>query len=158
MKCNMCGGSTTEVKEIKQAKYRDEVVEVETTLFRCDSCKEGFVTPQQMREHVRTVKNEVRKKHGLLSPARIAEIRAKLELSQEELEQLLNTGPKVVVRWESGKVIQGSGHDTTLRLLERDPSVVRDLRLIQEERGKEQRRYEKAHRSTSFMTAGATRA
>ena len=155
MKCNVCGGSTTEVKETKKAKYRDEVVEVETTLFRCDSCKEGFVTPQQMREHVRAVKNEVRRKHGLLSPTRIAAIRTNLKLSQEELEQLLGTGPKVVVRWESGKVIQGSGHDTTLRLLERDPSVVKDLRLIQEERGKEQKSYENAHKNAPHMTAGA---
>ena len=45
MKCSVCGGSTTRVKEVKKAKYRDDVVEVETKLFRCDSCHEGFVTP-----------------------------------------------------------------------------------------------------------------
>ncbi len=61
MACNVCGGSTTKVKETKQAKYRGEIVEVVTELFRCDSCKEGFVTPEQMRAHVRTVKNEVRR-------------------------------------------------------------------------------------------------
>ena len=62
MNCAVCGGSTTEVRKITKAKYRDETVEVVTDLFRCDSCKEGFVTPQQMRMHVRAVKNEVSNK------------------------------------------------------------------------------------------------
>lgn len=132
MKCSACGGSTTEVKEMKKAKYRDETVEVETALFRCDSCKEGFVTPPQMRAHVRAVKNEIRKRHGLLSPEQIVAIREKLNLTQAALEEVLGTGPKMIVRWESGKVIQSRGHDNTLRLLDRDPSILQSLREIQE--------------------------
>jgi len=143
MKCPMCGGSATEMTQTKNAKYRDEVVRVKTSVFRCDSCHEGFVTPQQMRDHVRVVKDEVRRKHGLLLPRRIAGIRKKLGLTQEQLEDLLGTGPKVVVRWENGKVIQGSGHDITLRLLERDPKALGDLLLIREERSTAQKRYQR---------------
>jgi putative zinc finger/helix-turn-helix YgiT family protein len=150
MKCNVCGGSTTEVKEVKSAKYRDEVVEIQTTLFRCDSCKEGFVTPQQMREHVRAVKNEVRKRHGLLSPERIVEIRQKLKLTQSDLESALGTGPKMVVRWESGKVIQSRGHDTMLRLLEREPSILKSLKQVQELRSNEQAQYAGADRQVAL--------
>src|ERR1039458_5063257 len=106
MKCPMCGSSATEIKEGKKAKYRGETVEVVTELFRCDRCKEGFVTPKQMSLHVRAVKNEVRKKHGMLPTERIVKIREKLGLTQSELEDALGTGPKMVVRWESGKVIQ----------------------------------------------------
>lgn len=138
MTCSVCGGSTTKVREVKKAKYRDEIVEVATELFRCDSCGEGFATPEQMRVHTRAVKNEVRKKHGLLPPEEIASIRGKLGLTQNGLEDVLGTGPKVVVRWESGKVIQSRGHDNMLRLLERDPSVLKSLRVIQEARSKEQ--------------------
>ena len=138
MKCSACGGSTTKAKEVKKAKYRDEIVEVATELFRCDVCGEGFVTPDQMRVHSRAVKNEVRKIHGLLPPEEIVSIREKLGLTQNGLEDVLGTGPKVVVRWESGKVIQSRGHDNMLRLLERDPSVLKSLRVIQETRSKEQ--------------------
>ena len=145
MKCSMCGGSTSEVKEAKKAKYRDEIVEVVTELFRCDSCKEGFVTPKQMQLHVRAVKNEVRKKYGLLAPERIAAIRKKLGLTQSELEGVLDAGSKVVVRWESGKVIQSGGHDNMLRLLDQDPSILKSLRRIQELRSREQARYVAAH-------------
>ncbi len=142
----MCGGSTTEVREIKKAKYRDETVEAETELFRCDSCKEGFVTPKQMSMHVRAVKNEVRKKHGLLPPERIVEIRHRLKLTQSELEEALDTGPKMVVRWESGKVIQSRGHDNMLRLLERDPSILKSLLAIKKARSLELKKYETTKR------------
>jgi len=141
MNCAVCGGSASEVREIKQAKYRDETVEVVTELFRCDSCKEGFVTPQQMRMHVRAVKNEVRKKHGLLSPERITEIREKLKLTQSQLEEALGTGPKMAVRWESGKVIQSRGHDNMLRLLEREPSILKSLLAIKKARSLELKKY-----------------
>ena len=141
MRCSVCGGSTTRVKEVKRAKYRDDVVEVETELFRCDSCGEGFVTPEQMRFHARAVKNEVRRIHGLLPPEKIVAIREKLGLTQTEMEDALGTGPKVVVRWESGKVIQSRGHDNMFRLLDRDPSVVKSLRKIQDIRSTEQEKY-----------------
>ena len=85
MNCVICGESATEVKEVKKARYRAETVEVPKQFFRCGSCKEEFVTPGQMRLYVRAVKNEVRKKHGLLPPEKIAAIRAKVELTQSEL-------------------------------------------------------------------------
>jgi putative zinc finger/helix-turn-helix YgiT family protein len=141
MNCVICGESAAEIKELKKARYRAETVEVPKEFFRCGSCKEEFVTPGQMRLYVRAVKNEVRKQHGLLPPERIAAIRAKLELTQSELEDVLGTGPKMVVRWESGKVIQSRGHDNMLRLLERDPAVLKSLRQIQALRSAEQDRH-----------------
>ncbi|MGO9088439.1 MAG: type II TA system antitoxin MqsA family protein [Candidatus Sulfotelmatobacter sp.] len=142
--CSACGGQTTKVKEVKKAKYRDEIVAVETELYRCDLCQEGFVTADQMRAHARAVKNQVRKMHGLLPPERIVAIREKLRLTQTELENVLGTGPKVIVRWESGKVIQSRGHDNVLRLLDRNPAVLKLLRQIQECRSKEQDSYSEA--------------
>jgi len=142
MNCVICGANAKEVKERKRAQYRGETVEVLREFLRCGSCKEEFVTPAQMAANVRTVKNEIRRKYGLLSPERITEIRNNLKLSQAELEELLGTGPKVVVRWESGKVIQSGGHDNVLRLLERDPSTIKSLRKIQELRWREQKQYE----------------
>ncbi len=153
MNCVICGGSAKIVTEKKQARYRDEVVEVTQELYRCESCQEGFVTPEQARNHVRAVKNEIRKKYGLLSPERIVEIRNKLGLTQVQLEDLLNAGSKVVVRWESGKVIQGSGHDTMLRLLEQYPSELEHVRQVQQDRSKEQGEYTSAARGRIACTA-----
>jgi putative zinc finger/helix-turn-helix YgiT family protein len=134
----------TKAVERKPARYRDQVVEVLQEFFRCAECEEELVTPEQMANYARAVKNEVRKKHGLLSPERITDIRKGLNMTQQELEELLGTGPKVVVRWESGKVIQSSGQDNILRLLERDPEIVGRLRQIQKSRARAQREYRPA--------------
>ena len=141
MNCVICGGNAITVTQYKQARYRGETVEVSREIFQCESCQEEFVTPEQAGAYVRAVKNEIRKKYGLLSPERIVQIRNKLELTQAEVEELLNTGPKVVVRWESGKVIQNGGQDNMLRLLERDPSILERLRQIQQLRSSEQKDY-----------------
>jgi hypothetical protein len=71
----MCESKTSETIEHKPARYRGELVDIPHKLYRCESCKEEFVTPEQMRDNVRAVKNEIRKKYGLLSPERIREIR-----------------------------------------------------------------------------------
>lgn len=153
MNCVICGANAKEVKARKRSQYREEIVEVERDFFRCESCKEEFVTPAQMATNVRAVKNEIRRKYGLLSPERITEIRNKLNLSQADLEGLLGTGQKVVVRWESGKVIQSGGHDNVLRLLERGPSMIKSLRQIQELRSREQEQYASAAAGTKVACA-----
>ena len=145
MNCVMCGGNAIAVTERKRARYRHETVEVSREVFRCKSCQENFLTPAQAHSYVCVVKDEIRKKHGLLPPRRIAEIRTKLGLSQHELEELLGIGPKVVVRWESGKVIQGGVQDSLLRLLEREPRILEDLRQIQQRRSSEQKEYASSH-------------
>lgn len=134
MNCVLCGQAAVKVKAKRPGRYKAEVVEVESEFFHCERCQEDFFSPEQMRSHFRAVKNEVRKKYGLLPPERIAEIRRKMHLTQEQLEHLLGTGPKTVVRWESGKVIQGRSHDNLLRLLERDRGLVKKLEEIQRER------------------------
>lgn len=156
MNCIICQEPAVEVNEVREARYRAETVEVPKQFFRCGSCKEEFVTPEQMRVYVRAVKNEVRKKYGLLSPEKIAEIRQRLRLTQSELENLLGAGPKVVVRWESGKVIQGGGHDSMLRLLDREPSTLERLRQIQQLRSNEQKEYAASRMSHAGGRAACT--
>lgn len=134
MDCVLCGKPAITVKAKRPGRYKAEVVEVDSEFFRCEPCQENFFSPEQMRAHFRAVKNEIRKKYGLLPPERIAQIRRNLNLTQEQLERLLGTGPKTIVRWESGKVIQGRSHDNILRLLERDPALVKKLEEIQRER------------------------
>jgi putative zinc finger/helix-turn-helix YgiT family protein len=147
MECINCGRPADKVTATRIGRYRRETVEVESEFFRCELCKEEYFTPAQMKAHHRAVKNEIRQKYGLLAPERIVEIRHKLDLTQVELEEILATGAKVVARWENGKVIQGSGHDNILRLLDQDPRLIKFLRQIQEHRSEEKRHYEREHKT-----------
>jgi putative zinc finger/helix-turn-helix YgiT family protein len=143
MICTVCGiGTTKKVEKKHQARYNGEPVEVAgVQVCHCDHCGEDSLTPEQARAYSRAVKNEVRKRHGLLPPERILAIRKKAGLTQKELEELLSQGPKVVTRWESGRVIQGRSADTVLRLLEREPALVRTLREIQAQRSRQRQHY-----------------
>jgi hypothetical protein len=85
MECVICGGKAKKVVENRKGRYRKEVVDVQSEFFRCESCKETFFSPHQLEAHNRAIKNEIRKKYGLLPPEKIVEIRNKLELTQPEL-------------------------------------------------------------------------
>jgi putative zinc finger/helix-turn-helix YgiT family protein len=161
MRCPVCGTGTAKKVERKNypGRYGGEAVEVPSiTAFHCGDCGEDFLTTKQARAMSIAVKNEVRKKLGLLPPERIAAIRGKAGLTQAQLEERLGLGPKVVVRWESGKVIQGKAADTVLRLLEREPELVKDLQEIEKQRCRQQERYAplaaagKAHATTVTIT------
>jgi putative transcriptional regulator len=144
MRCPVCGTGTA--KKVERENYAtryngEPVVVSRVEAFHCGDCGEEFLTPEQAHAMSVAVKNEVRRKLGLLSPQRIAAIREKAGLTQAQLEALLGQGRKVVVRWESGKVIHGRAADTVLRLLEREPELVKDLQEIEKQRSKQQERY-----------------
>ncbi|WP_158627322.1 type II TA system antitoxin MqsA family protein [Corallococcus sp. AB045] len=101
--------------------------------YKCSACGERFFTEPQSRELSRLVKDAVRVRSGGLSPERIASIREKLGLSQGELEDLLGLGPKVVTRWENGRVVPGRATDYLLRLMERTPGILEVLKAIRRE-------------------------
>jgi putative zinc finger/helix-turn-helix YgiT family protein len=144
MNCVVCGTGTA--RKVKRKNYPagyngEPVVLPSVEIFHCGECGEDFLTPEQAHALSVAVKNEVRNEFGLLPPERIKEIREKAGLTQAELEELLGQGPKVVVRWESGRVIQNRGADTVLRLLEREPNLVKVLRAIEIQRSKQQQHY-----------------
>jgi len=97
-------------------------------MYECSSCGERFFTPEQARAVSIATKNYVRQKQGLLSPEAIIGIRRRLQLSQTNLEKLFGLGPKVVTRWETGRVVQSKTADIALRLLDMDPPKVQKLR------------------------------
>jgi putative zinc finger/helix-turn-helix YgiT family protein len=128
--CAVC--SSEKVKQVNrdfEAKYNQTPVVIENAaMYECESCGERFFTSEQSRTISREVKNRVRQQFGLLSPEQIINIRHKLGLSQDALEQLFGLGAKVVTRWETGRVVQAKTADIALRLLSLEPSCLERLR------------------------------
>jgi len=145
--CPVCGtGKAKVVKQPYQAKYNGEIVVLPSVeMFHCDSCGEEFFAPGQAKALSIAVKNEVRRKLGLLPPEKIVAIREKLDLTQSDLERLLDLGQKVVTRWESGRVVQPSTADTILRMLDRDPKGLSTLKEIEKLREQAQRKSDFVH-------------
>jgi len=143
MNCPICGtGKAKKVRTEYRTKYDGQAVSVpDVEMFRCSNCHEDFLAPDQAESISIAVKNAVRRASGLLAPEKIVAIRVKLHLTQVELEQLLDQGPKVVTRWESGRVIQNKNADTILRMLDRHPELVDLVREIDAQRERAQRRH-----------------
>jgi HTH-type transcriptional regulator/antitoxin MqsA len=66
----------------------------------------------------------------VLGPQEVAEIRAKLGLSQREAGELLGGGPRSFQKYESGKQAVSVPMSNLLRLLAADPSRLEELRRL----------------------------
>jgi putative zinc finger/helix-turn-helix YgiT family protein len=89
----------------------------------CKNCKQEFYSREQSMASSRAAADVKRKHEGLLGPSEIRAIRDKYRVTQVELEQILGTGPKTVVRWERGTVSQGKAVETLLTVLADHPDV-----------------------------------
>lgn len=106
-----------------QLRFRD-------VIMGCSACYETHYTHEQALASSRARAGELRKHAGLLTPDEIRAFRESHGLTQQQLEKLLGTGPKTVVRWERGTVCQSRAADQLLRLLTARPrniAVLRDM-------------------------------
>lgn len=118
--CPVCSGTTlnpvrvsrhVEADDGSRLRYAEE-------LTRCGACGERFYTHEQALASSRIRAGVLRRHERLLTPSEIRKLRARLKLSQADLERLLGLGAKTVVRWERGTVCQSRAVDTLLRLLD----------------------------------------
>jgi HTH-type transcriptional regulator/antitoxin MqsA len=133
--CAECGErSASLVREQAEVSIGRRSAVVEDEHLRCDRCGAEYATPEQMDETQRRAVAAIRSAEGLLTPEEIIRIRMKLGLTQAQLEALLRTGPKTVVRWERGTVFQSAAADTLLRLLDHHPNLARTLEKLAQRR------------------------
>ena len=105
-----------------------EPVEYEAFLYKCNSCSNEFATSGQEKENFRTAYDIYRKRHNLLSPERIKEIRQMYGLSQRGFSLFLGWGEVTIHRYEAG-AIQDKVHNETLALLEDPRNALKILEM-----------------------------
>ena len=130
--CSVCGrDSAYLVKRPFDSIYNQMSVRLDSVeMYECDRCGESVFTPEQAREVSTRVKSIARERLNLLPPEAIVGIRKRCNLSQEELEHLFGLGKKVVIRWEKGRVLQSKTADVLLRLMDRNPDIIDEMRKI----------------------------
>lgn len=99
-------------------------------------CRPGHADDNIVHDDATTwqITVETYKQLGLLTPAEIRAGRERLELTQQELQQLLGLGGNSLSRWETGRVYQSRSVDTLLRLAFQVPDVIKFLRQPAEPR------------------------
>ena len=111
------------ITKTEQYKIFGEDIIVDAKVLICPYCGEEFFCEELDNETLNAAYNEYRKRHKLLLPEEIKEIREMYGLSQRGFAKLLNWGDKTLFRYESGS-IQDKAHNSLLILL-RNPENMR---------------------------------
>lgn len=124
-RCPYCGVAAFSPVRVERSVQADDGVELvySVELMKCASCGESGYAPGQSLQASRTRAGVLRSHAGFLTPDEIRAIRERFHLTQADLEQLLGTGRKTVVRWESGTVCQNATAERVLRLIDKVPGA-----------------------------------
>jgi HTH-type transcriptional regulator/antitoxin MqsA len=133
--CDECGTG-----HLEPASYSDNFLHNGTAIsvdglecHICDNCGADPVFTDQIRRKQRRIADAKRVANGksLLPGAEILRIRETAGLAQQEAAVLLGGGPNAFSKYERGAVIQSEAMDRLLRLIDRFPFLVSELRDIQ---------------------------
>lgn len=116
--CEVCEKEAETKIITKTEKYTvcGESIEVESRVLVCSECGEELFCEELDNATLVHVYNEYRRRHKLLFPEEIKNIREQYGLSQRSFAKLLNWGDKTICRYENGS-IQDRAHNSLLLFL-----------------------------------------
>lgn len=140
--CEECGKEVETKVITKRESYNvcGEKIEVDAQILICTDCGEELFCEELDNATLVHAYNEYRRKHKLLLPEEIKQIREQYGLSQRSFAKLLNWGDKTICRYENGSV-QDKAHNSLLLLL-REPENMRtyltenEITLDEKQKGK----------------------
>jgi HTH-type transcriptional regulator/antitoxin MqsA len=126
-KCPECGGpAPLEVRE-DTVEYKGSTASVKVRGHWCDRCGDAVFEGGALEKRERAFLELRARVEGVLSPHRVAEIRARLRLSQRRAGELLGGGPRAFQKYESGTQQVSVPMTNLLRLLAKDPKRLAEL-------------------------------
>jgi len=134
-RCPICDKGTLKKEVVSEPfEYKGQKITIPDYIkYRCNKCGEAIVDNGTLRESGKILKDFKRKVDGLLPAAEIRSIRKRLNLSQEEMAEIVGGGLKSFARYETGQVCQSRGMDNLLRILDSYPFT---LNVIQKQEAK----------------------
>ncbi len=127
--CPECGETMKFGSRTRPLRYRDLEDKIRVTGWWCESCGEGILTGDDLRQYSRALQDLKAKAEKVLPPAEVASIREKLGLSQRKAGELLGGGPRAFQKYEAGSQTPSVPMTHLLRLLARDPRRLEELQL-----------------------------
>lgn len=127
--CPVCGTGTLERKTQKQSfEYKGQKFEYEQPGDWCDSCGEAVLSQSDL-EAVEPALSDFRAVvDGFLKTSDIRRIRSKLNLTQKEAGEIFGGGHNAFSRYECGLARQPKATDKLLRLLDRHPELLDEIK------------------------------
>ncbi|MGI1691680.1 type II toxin-antitoxin system MqsA family antitoxin [Thermoanaerobacter uzonensis] len=125
--CPVCGKEQeTEVIEKEEvSNIRGDEIKTLARIRVCSVCGEELFDEELEEENIQRVYDIYRKKHGILSPEEIKNIRESYGLSQRAFAKLLGIGEASIARYETGALPEKSLSNMIMLL--RDPKNMEKL-------------------------------
>ena len=122
--CEECGKEVETKIITKKETYEiyGEQIEVNARILVCAECGEEFYCEELDNTTLVNTYNEYRRRHKLLLPEEIKQIREQYGLSQRGFAKLLNWGDKTICRYENGS-IQDKAHNSLLLFLRKPENM-----------------------------------
>jgi putative zinc finger/helix-turn-helix YgiT family protein len=118
-----CGGRYAQHEEQVTVRLSGMAAEVTRAFFRCEKCGHEQRTIEQRDAAEKAAVDQIRVRHGLLTPREIRQLREELGLTSPQLADVCYGTPRgIVAGWEKGRYLQNREADALLRSL-RDPEV-----------------------------------
>ena len=108
--------------------YKGQSVTIQMPGWYCADSGESIHTDEDMAVSDAALKSLKIKVEKLLTPDEIKRIRQKLGLTQREAGEVIGGGPNAFQKYESGDVLLSKGMSNFLRMLEKHPEEVRELK------------------------------
>jgi HTH-type transcriptional regulator / antitoxin MqsA len=108
--------------------YKGQSVTIQMPGWYCANSGESIHTGEDMTVSDAALKTLKIKVEKLLTPEEIKRIRQKLGLTQREAGEVIGGGPNAFQKYESGDVLLSKGMSNFLRVLEKHPEEVRELK------------------------------
>jgi putative zinc finger/helix-turn-helix YgiT family protein len=116
------------VHAAENIEVRGEQIKIDMEYYRCLSCGEEFEDPRSDDDPLDKAYREYRRRHGMIQPEEIRNLRKRYGFTQHEMSKLLGWGLATLSRYENG-ALQDEAHDKTLRLAMEPRNV---LKLVEE--------------------------
>ena len=116
--CEECKKEVETTIVTKKESYNvcGEMIDVNAQVLVCAECGEELFSEELDNATLINAYNEYRRRHKLLLPEEIKEIRQQYGLSQRGFSKLLNWGDKTICRYENGS-LQDRAHNSLLIFL-----------------------------------------
>jgi putative zinc finger/helix-turn-helix YgiT family protein len=108
----------------EEINVRGELIKVESEYYKCTECGEEFEDPGSKKDLLDNAYREYRRKHGMIQPEEIREMRGHYGLTQKELSKLIGWGGATLSRYENG-ALQDDAHDRVLQLVKNPENLHR---------------------------------
>jgi putative zinc finger/helix-turn-helix YgiT family protein len=102
------------LREPVTVNVRGEPIEVTKEFYKCPACGESFISSRG-HDMFNEAYREYRRRHDMLQPESIIQLRQQYGLTQEEFSTLLGWETSTLSRYENG-ALQEESQDTLLKL------------------------------------------